>query len=83
MLCGGISVDIPTAIPIQPFSKIFGNRAGSTVGSDNVPSINPLWMVRGELYQPFRVVFDNANHSQYQPIVKPLPMHKWRRFPLI
>ncbi len=37
-LCGGIWVAIPTAIPADPFTSRFGNRAGSTDGSDSLPS---------------------------------------------
>ena len=32
-LCGGMFVAIPTAIPDEPLTSRFGNRAGSTVGS--------------------------------------------------
>ena len=32
-LCGGILVDMPTAIPVAPFTRRFGKRAGRTVGS--------------------------------------------------
>ncbi len=32
-LCGGMFVAIPTAIPAEPLTSRFGNRAGSTVGS--------------------------------------------------
>lgn len=32
-LCGGISVAIPTAIPLEPFTRRFGKRLGRTVGS--------------------------------------------------
>ena len=37
-LCGGISVAIPTAIPVVPFNKILGNLAGNNFGSSRVPS---------------------------------------------
>ena len=37
-LCGGISVAIPTAIPVVPFNKIFGSLAGNNFGSCRVPS---------------------------------------------
>ena len=37
-LCGGIFVAIPTAIPPEPFTKMFGNRAGNTSGSIHVSS---------------------------------------------
>ena len=33
ILCGGILVAIPTAIPEAPFAKRCGKLAGSTVGS--------------------------------------------------
>jgi len=32
-LCGGTFVDIPTAIPEEPFNRRFGSFAGSTSGS--------------------------------------------------
>ena len=32
-LCGGMSVAIPTAMPIEPLTKRLGNFAGSTKGS--------------------------------------------------
>ena len=38
MLCGGISVAIPTAMPVAPLSSTLGTREGSTSGSFNVPS---------------------------------------------
>ena len=37
-LCGGIFVAIPTAIPDVPFTRRFGNLAGSTTGSFSVSS---------------------------------------------
>ena len=37
-LCGGIFVAIPTAIPIVPFTNIFGNLEGKTTGSSKVSS---------------------------------------------
>ena len=37
-LCGGIFVAIPTAIPIVPFTRIFGNLLGKTIGSFSVSS---------------------------------------------
>ena len=37
-LCGGILVAIPTAIPVVPFTKRFGNLDGSTTGSFSVSS---------------------------------------------
>ena len=37
-LCGGMSVAIPTAMPVVPLSSRFGMRAGNTVGSSIVPS---------------------------------------------
>ena len=37
-LCGGIFVAIPTAIPEVPFTRRFGNLAGSTTGSFSVSS---------------------------------------------
>ena len=37
-LCGGIFVAIPTAIPIEPFTSIFGNLDGNTFGSFLVTS---------------------------------------------
>ena len=33
ILCGGILVAIPTAMPIAPLTNILGNCAGKTVGS--------------------------------------------------
>ena len=33
MLCGGMSVAMPTAMPVVPLSSRFGSRAGSRVGS--------------------------------------------------
>src|SRR3569623_1809302 len=37
-LCGGMSVAIPTAMPVAPFNKRFGSRAGNTAGSSSVPA---------------------------------------------
>ena len=37
-LWGGIFVAIPTAIPIVPFTRIFGNLDGKTVGSFSLSS---------------------------------------------
>ncbi len=37
-LCGGMSVAMPTAMPIEPFSSTCGTRAGSHEGSSIVPS---------------------------------------------
>ena len=37
-LCGGISVDIPTAIPELPLIRIFGICDGKNFGSSKVPS---------------------------------------------
>ena len=37
-LCGGIFVDIPTAIPEAPFSKRLGIFEGKTLGSFEDPS---------------------------------------------
>ena len=37
-LWGGMSVAIPTAMPVVPFSSTWGRRAGSTEGSSMVPS---------------------------------------------
>ena len=33
-----MSVDMPTAMPVLPFSNTFGKRAGSMTGSFRVPS---------------------------------------------
>ena len=33
-----MSVAMPTAMPVVPFSSTFGRRAGSSVGSSSVPS---------------------------------------------
>jgi hypothetical protein len=33
MLCGGMFVAMPTAIPEEPLTRRFGNRDGRTVGS--------------------------------------------------
>ena len=38
MLCGGMLVAIPTAIPDEPLASRFGNAAGSTTGSCSEPS---------------------------------------------
>ena len=37
-LCGGMSVAMPTAMPVVPLSSTLGRRAGSTDGSSIVPS---------------------------------------------
>jgi hypothetical protein len=37
MLCGGMFVAIPTAMPDVPLTSRFGNWAGSTTGSRFVP----------------------------------------------
>ena len=37
-LCGGMFVAMPTAIPEEPFTSRFGNRAGSTTGWTSYPS---------------------------------------------
>ena len=37
-LCGGISVAMPTAIPVAPFNNKLGSLAGRTEGSNRVPS---------------------------------------------
>jgi hypothetical protein len=37
-LCGGMSVAMPTAMPVAPLSSTFGRRAGSSFGSSSVPS---------------------------------------------
>ncbi len=37
-LCGGILVAMPTAIPVPPLTRRFGNAAGKTVGSVRVSS---------------------------------------------
>ncbi len=37
-LWGGISVDMPTAMPDAPFRRRFGRRAGRRTGSLSVPS---------------------------------------------
>jgi len=37
-LWGGMSVAMPTAIPVEPFKRTIGNRAGNSSGSDNTPS---------------------------------------------
>jgi hypothetical protein len=31
--CGGMFVAMPTAIPVEPFTRRFGNRDGRTVGT--------------------------------------------------
>ena len=38
MLCGGMFVAMPTAMPDDPLTSRFGKRAGSTVGSCVLPS---------------------------------------------
>ena len=38
MLCGGMLVAMPTAMPAEPLTSRFGKRAGSTVGSWVLPS---------------------------------------------
>ena len=37
-LCGGMSVAMPTAMPVAPLRSTFGRRAGSSAGSSSVPS---------------------------------------------
>ena len=37
-LCVGIFVAIPTAIPVEPLTRIFGTWNGRKVGSVSVPS---------------------------------------------
>ena len=37
-LCVGIFVAIPTAIPVEPLTRIFGTWKGRKVGSVSVPS---------------------------------------------
>ena len=37
-LWGGMLVAIPTAMPWDPLTSMFGNRAGRTVGSSDVAS---------------------------------------------
>jgi len=37
-LCGRMSVAMPTAMPVEPFSSTCGTRAGSQAGSLSVPS---------------------------------------------
>ena len=37
-LCGGISVDIPTAMPELPFTSILGISEGKNLGSSREPS---------------------------------------------
>ena len=37
-LWGGMLVAMPTAMPDDPFTRRFGNFAGSTRGSDSLPS---------------------------------------------
>ena len=32
-LCGGMLVAMPTAMPLEPLTSRFGNRAGRTTGS--------------------------------------------------
>ncbi len=38
MLCGGMFVAMPTAMPADPFTSRFGKVVGSTVGSSVVSS---------------------------------------------
>ena len=38
MLCGGMLVAMPTAMPVDPFTSRFGNGVGRTVGSSVVSS---------------------------------------------
>jgi hypothetical protein len=38
MLCGGMFVAIPTAMPVDPLTSRFGNGVGRTVGSSEVSS---------------------------------------------
>ena len=38
MLCGGMLVAMPTAMPDEPLASRFGNAAGSTTGSCSEPS---------------------------------------------
>ena len=38
MLCGGMLVAMPTAMPLDPLASRFGNAAGSTTGSRSDPS---------------------------------------------
>ena len=38
MLCGGMLVAMPTAMPDDPLTSRFGNFAGNTDGSRSVPS---------------------------------------------
>ena len=38
ILCGGILVAIPTAIPLLPFTNKLGNFVGKTTGSSNLSS---------------------------------------------
>ena len=37
-LCGGMFVAMPTAMPDEPLTSRFGNRAGRTTGSCLLPS---------------------------------------------
>ena len=37
-LCAGMSVVMPTAMPVLPLSKTLGTRAGSNAGSCKLPS---------------------------------------------
>ena len=37
-LCGGMLVAMPTAMPDAPLASRFGNAAGSTTGSESLPS---------------------------------------------
>ena len=38
MLCGGMLVAMPTAMPEEPLASRFGKAAGSTTGSCSEPS---------------------------------------------
>ena len=38
ILCGGIAVAMPTAMPCAPLARRLGNAAGSTTGSSDTPS---------------------------------------------
>ena len=38
MLCGGMLVAMPTAMPVDPLTSRFGNGVGSTTGSSDVSS---------------------------------------------
>jgi hypothetical protein len=37
-LCGGMLVAIPTAMPMEPFARTFGQRDGRLAGSSSSPS---------------------------------------------